>query len=158
MLRRLLKILPFLVFSVFFVAKASASSNPTFKLRILPKDCIFTVLDVGTQTLFFITPKICEPPPPVNTSTNLELPLEQLVTYEDATGKTTFIPPANNNPKVDNISIDSYKIIGSITNTLFYAIGWTLIGLLWALLIFTIAFGLAGFRKFIATLGSVIHR
>ncbi len=42
-------------------ARAEAT---TFKLRILPQDCIFTVADAGTQTLLFLTPSVCEPPPP----------------------------------------------------------------------------------------------
>lgn len=37
------------------------------KLRILPIDCVFEVIDIGTQQLRFLTPETCpsEPIPPV---------------------------------------------------------------------------------------------
>lgn len=140
------------IISLFVASRleVSASSNTTFKQRILPKDCIFTVLDAGTQELFFITPKICEPPPPVNTSTNLELPLQQLVTYEDATGKTTFEPSGAGDDRLASLSTDSLALIEGLTNRLLILAGWAVIAMLWLLLIFTLAFGLPGFRKALA--------
>lgn len=159
MLKRSLLVILFVAISIFTAGKVYASSDTNFKLRILPKDCIFTVLDVGTQTLFFITPKICEPPPPVTTSTNLGLPLESLVTYEDANGKTTFNPPVGQDAsrQLDIASISANDLVLGLLNQAILIIGLIIILTLWLLMIITIAFGMAGFRKAISVVGHSLH-
>lgn len=139
--------------------KAYASASTTFKLRILPKDCIFTVLDVGSQTLFFITPKICEPPPPVTTSTNLDLPLAQLVTYEDPAGKTTFTPPAGQDAgrQLDIASISANDLVVGLLNQAVLIVGFMIIGLLWVAMVLTLALGTPGLRKAWSVVGHSLH-
>lgn len=45
------------------------AENTTYKQQILPIDCIYEVIDVGTQKLRYLTPETCpiDPGPPVVT-------------------------------------------------------------------------------------------
>jgi hypothetical protein len=53
------------IFSLIILVAISSFGGRVFaetselKLRILPQDCIFDVIDVGTQQLFFHTPEAC---------------------------------------------------------------------------------------------------
>lgn len=159
MFKRSLLITLFIAALSLGIGKAVLAENTTFKQRILPKDCIFTVLDVGTQTLFFITPKICEPPPPVNTSTALELPLEQLVTYEDPDGKTTLTPPGSDDQSrfIDIASISANDLIISLLEQAALIIGLFIIAVLWLMMVLVLTFGMPGLRKAFSIAGLKLH-
>lgn len=51
------------------VSGVSIAETTTFKQQILPIDCVYEVIDVGTQKLRYITPESCpiDPGPPIVT-------------------------------------------------------------------------------------------
>jgi len=56
---RLLLFLSLTVLSIVFADPVVAADSTKLKLRVLPLNCIFDVIDVGTQELEFLTPEEC---------------------------------------------------------------------------------------------------
>lgn len=58
-----------IIVSLFMTSSLVFAETTTFKQQILPIDCIYEVIDVGTQKLRYITPETCpiDPGPPIVT-------------------------------------------------------------------------------------------
>jgi hypothetical protein len=54
------------------------AENTTYKQQILPIDCLYEVIDVGTQKLRYLTPETCpiDPGPPVITEPSGDTPVD----------------------------------------------------------------------------------
>ena len=48
-----------------FVVPQVLAETTDFRLRIMPQDCIYDVVDVGTQELYYYTPEECGVLPPL---------------------------------------------------------------------------------------------
>lgn len=80
MLRKKIFLLIFaaVMFFCFFSFTLASAETTKLKLRILPQDCAFDVIDVGTQQLLFLTPELCGVPPEVVPPPNVPNPTEPL--------------------------------------------------------------------------------
>lgn len=68
-----------LILSLLLVLTANTvvkAENTSYKQQILPIDCVYEVIDVGTQKLRYLTPETCpiDPGPPVITEPSGETP------------------------------------------------------------------------------------
>jgi len=104
---------------------AGAAFNTSLKQRILPLNCIFDFVNDGTNTIFYITPEICEPP--VNPLIP-EIPQDNtVVVTETITGGSTSFPqifinrqqrtPADNLLQNKGIYLNSFSSFNKASGT-----------------------------------------
>ena len=55
-----------ILYTFCIITGSVGAESVKYKVRILPKDCIFEVIDIGTQELRFLTPETC-PKDPIET-------------------------------------------------------------------------------------------
>jgi hypothetical protein len=87
------------VFIVLFGAVAHAEQT-RFKQQILPIDCVYEIIDVGTQTLRYLTPDTCpvDPGPPVITTEDVP---SNPSTINTSQPQRTYAPTIEVSPPVE---------------------------------------------------------
>lgn len=93
---KLLSLSALTIFAIFSIAVPVCAEESVFKQQILPIDCLYEVVDVGTQKLRYLTPDTCpiDPGPPIITE-----PMGGTVTVgpEVAAMSLIKIPPTRGN-------------------------------------------------------------
>ena len=83
----------FFAFGATATASADGTTQPTFSQRILPLNCVFTVINAGTGDLYYLTPAECGVAlTPPTTPTNPVPTVSQLVV--PGTARPVFFVPA----------------------------------------------------------------
>ena len=108
-----------LLFALLLAGTSTALAEVTqFKQQILPIDCVYEVIDVGTQKLRYLTPETCpvDPGPPVVTEPiTPQIPIEASTLVWSYVPEVTVRPPttgAINGQPVDQVA-------GQIETTLY---------------------------------------
>lgn len=100
-----MKLFVLLLLLVLTANNVARAENTTYKQQILPIDCVYEVIDVGTQKLRYLTPETCpiDPGPPVITEPSGETP-------ETTPGtKWVYIAPIEVAPPPENNKSDTIK-------------------------------------------------
>jgi hypothetical protein len=82
------------------LSSVAIAENTTYKQQILPIDCIYEVIDVGTQKLRYLTPETCpiDPGPPVITEPSVNVPANTPDSNWVYIAPIAIAPPDNVNP------------------------------------------------------------
>lgn len=103
------------IFITLFISTTGivSAEQTTYKQQILPIDCVYEVIDVGTQKLRYLTPETCpvDPGPPVIT----EPPIETTPDTVPDSNWTYYAPieiikPTQNTPLPNN---DNEQVMGA---------------------------------------------
>jgi hypothetical protein len=86
-----------LLFLMLTVHSFASAESTSYKQQILPIDCIFEVIDVGTQKLRYLTPETCpvDPGPPVITEPSGASPESPPVSNWVYSPQIVIAPPKN---------------------------------------------------------------
>ena len=85
------------------LSNVAIAENTTYKQQILPIDCVYEVIDVGTQKLRYLTPETCpiDPGPPVITEPSGETPINTSDTNWVYIAPIAIAPPENVSTETD---------------------------------------------------------